>query len=193
MNAPIISKRFIKCPKCNSYEFQVEHLFAPRLPGTFGPWSCNDDECDAVISGRVFSDQTIEITVTTRERPRGLALLRFGHLFLVVEEPYCRVERDHADFFYHSHQCPTNLLRRVEKVYDPAHGHDPHGQLRFIANIVDGEETRSQLDQCATLAEVLALFNTDGTPPPTEWPERDAGVLPMIAEWRREADKKGDA
>jgi hypothetical protein len=191
--ATVHTKRFIRCPSCNKHEFAVEHLFAPRLPGGFGPWSCDQEDCDAVISGRVFSDQTVEIDVTVRDKPRGLALLRFGHLYLVLEEKYGRVEADHADFFYHSYQCPTNLLHKVEEVFDPAHGRDPHGQLRYVAGIEDNKETRARMDACGTLAELLALFDTDGELAGTEWPQRDAGVLPMIAQWQREAAKKGDA
>lgn len=189
--AEIITKRFIRCPKCQKHEFQVEHLFAPRLPGSFGPWPCDQDDCDAIIAGRVYSDQTIEITVTAREKSRGLALLRLGHLFLVLEEKYGRIEN--PDFFYHSHQCPTNLMRRVEEVFDPAHGRDPHGQLRYVAAIDDTQAARDRLDECGTLAEVLTLFKTDGQPAPSEWPQEDTGVLPMIAEWRREAMNKGNA
>ena len=90
------------------------------------------------------------------------------------------------EFFCHSHQCPTNLLHDVMEVYGPDGDHDPHGLIRYVACVDDTPMMRTALEDGPSLHEVMKLFCTDGELPPTEWPERNGGLLPMVAEWRRE-------
>jgi hypothetical protein len=181
------TKRYIVCPRCGNDSKRVCHL----EPGcSFGPWRC-DGDCPMEFSGRIEADGSV--TVDAREgeaRRRGLALLRFRDLFLVVEERYGRIEE--PDFFYHSHQCPTNQLRHVEKLFD-ADGDDPHGVLRFVASIDATEETEAALEAATSLRELLVLFKTDGQPAPSEWPEKNRGMLDFVAEAQRDHAKQGDA
>lgn len=192
--AEIVTRRYVRCPRegCHG-EWGVEHLLSDETPGgrSWGPWSCNEDDCDVVISGKLTA-RGVELTVTKREEPRGLALLKFGDLWLVVDEKWGRIERDHADFFYHSHQCPTNLLHKVRDVFD-GDGSDPHGRLRYVASIEASPEAQKRVEDAHSLAELFAIFDTDGVPPDSEWPEKDRGMLPIIAQWQREAAKRGDA
>lgn len=190
----VITKRFILCPACGKSEHGIEHL-VPNAQKYgfygFGPWSCDADDCDAMFAGRVQSDGTVtDVVITRREKPRGLALLKFRDLYLVLEERYGRVTSDHADFFYHSHQCPTNLLRKVHDVFAEDGSCDPHGRLRFIANIDDTPEAREALGNVDSASALFEVFDTSGEEPETEWPERDGGMLPFIAEWQRDAGRK---
>ncbi len=114
-----------------------------------------------------------------------------GRYFVLTQSN--RIEADNQDFFYHSHQCPTNLLRDVEEVFDPEHGKDPHGILRYVASIDATPESTKALHDMHTLAELFALFQTDGQPPSGAWPESNGGMLDFIARWRRDGNKQGDA
>lgn len=193
----IIKKRFIVCPGCNAHDHSVEHLFdgTERPNGrSFGPWSCGGADCLTKISGTVHPDGTISVELSVSPKRRGFALLKLRDLYLVRRERYGRIEPDHADYFYHSHQCSTNLLQDVVEVYGPSGEHDSHGLIRYVAGIDDTPETRAALKDrfgCApSLRDVMKLFGTDGEPIATDWPEADGGLIPMIAEWRREEAKK---
>jgi hypothetical protein len=120
-----------------------------------------------------------------------LTLLKLGDLFLVVEK--YTYTPDGADFLFHSHQCPSNILHNVLAVVDPEHGSDPHGRIRFVSGIEDTPEARAALGfddrggvGHVTLAQTLGLFGTDGQPTPSSWPERDNGVIPWLADLQRE-------
>lgn len=191
----IVTRRYVVCPGCGAnHEFCVEHLFDDIAKHgyksrDFGPWYCHNEECDAVISGVVNADGTVEIKHAKREHPNGLALLKLGDLWLVVDELFHGL--GDPDFFYHSHQCPANLLRRVRAVFGEEFGEggkrDPHGRLRYVASIEATKEARDKLDNADGLEELFSLFGTDGTPPESAWPEANAGLIPLIAQWRREA------
>lgn len=181
------TRRFIVCPRCGDDSIRVCHLEPGR---TFGPWHCHGADCSAVFSGRIAEDGSVDAEMRDEPKTRGYALLRFRDLLLVVDEKYGRVEN--PDFFYHSHQCPVSLLGRVEAVFD-AEGGDPHGVLRYVAGIDASEHVDKTIEDGCSLQELLALFKTDGQPAPTEWPEKNRGMLNWIAEMQREYASKGQA
>jgi len=188
--AEITTKRFIVCPGCGKYHHPVEHLF-DGTERTFWSWNCGTEDCLTEISGAVHPDGTIDVKSEIKEkRQRGFALLKLRDLYFVREEKFVRIAPERADYFYHSHQCPTNLLHDVVKMYGPDGEHDPHGMIRYVAGIDDTPETRAVLETNPTLRQVMELFVTDGDPIPTDWPEADGGLLPMIAAWRRDEVKK---
>lgn len=186
----IISRRFVVCPGCgDDRRFGVEHLF-DGTERRFGPWSCRGEDCLVDISGTVHPDGTIEVeSKVNPARRRGFALLKLRDLYLVRKESYGRVAPENADYFYHSHQCPTNLLRDVVEVYGPSGEHDPHGLIRYVAGVDDTPTLREAI-RAPSLRDVMKLFGTDGEPIQTGWPEADGGAIPWIAEMRREEDKK---
>ena len=189
MKAKIVTKRYIECPGCgNPDRFSIEHLF-DGATRQFHRWPCGLDGCTAEVSGTVHPNGSVEIEhVMNPARAPGFALVKLRDLYLVLEEPHGRIEADHADYFYHSHQCPTSLLKNVVEVYGPSGEADVHGMIRYIAGVADTEETRNALGvdgHGVSLRKVLEVFSTDGEPAPTSWPEVDEGVIPMIAEARR--------
>ena len=123
---------------------------------------------------------------------KKLTLLKLGDLYVVVDG--YRYESDDADYLFHSHQCPMNLLRATVAVFDPERGHDPHGRLRFVAGIDDtpearallGEDKRGNNASVTSFAGVLQLFGTDGHPPDSMWLDRDGGVIPWLSDLSRE-------
>lgn len=177
----IKTKRFLLCPNCGGSEHQVEHLFSECRNGSFGPWGC--DECDHAFRGEYDPDGKIRITGVEKEEGRKvLCLLRFRDLY-VVAGPY----REHGDagwydYFFHSHQCPTNIMHQAEAVFDAAEGDDPHGVFRFVTSIpYDKEEHRILFFNGMSLEVLLRTFGTDGQDAPTDWPEDERGLLPGIA------------
>lgn len=192
MTIKIVTKRFVVCPGCDEYHHSVEHLFGRSDVQTFGGWMCKTDDCMTEVSGTVYPDGTIDVQSKFVRRRRGFALLKLRDLYFVTKEKFGRVEN--VDYFYHSHQCPVNLLRDVVEVYGPSGEHDPHGVIRYVAGIDDTPETRASLKDrfglAPSLRQVMELFGTDGEPVPTDWPEEDGGVIPAIAAWRREDAKK---
>jgi hypothetical protein len=190
----IVTKRFVACPGCGVHDHLVEHLFGDA-DREFGPWTCQTDDCLTEISGTVHPDGTIDAhSKVNPKRRHGFALLKLRDLYLVKKELYGRVEADHTDYFYHSHQCPMNLLQDLVAVYGPNGDEDPHGLIRYVAGIDDTPETREAL--CGrfgtrpTLRKIMSLFETDGEPIATDWPEKNEGMIPWIAEMRREEIKK---
>jgi len=181
----VITKRFLICPSCKTGEFSIDHIKAGY---GFGPWSCNRSECDAQVSGMIGPDMAVSVTVTRRDEPRGFALLQLGNLLLVLKEDYGRVRN--WDFFYHSHQCPSNLMKQVYKVYDADGQVDPHGRLRYIAGIDDTLDNRDALDAVCDLKSLLDLFQTTGIPTKTEWSEENEGMIPFVAQSRKATKKK---
>jgi hypothetical protein len=191
VNTPkIITKRFVVCPSCENYNHEIEHLFDASQSRQFGPWSCQTEDCMTVVSGTIQPDGTVDLQTEVKQKKNGFALLKLRDLYLVRKEPYGRVEPNHADYFYHSHQCPTNLLHHVVEVYGPSGECDQHGMIRYVAGIDDTPETRAALDANPSLRKVFELFGTDGELPPTDWPSEDEGVIPFVAELRREDLKK---
>lgn len=179
MKPTIITHRYVQCPGCGEHEFRIDHLTAPA---EFGPWRCDEYGCCTEISGTIAADGQVEIE-HHRAAPSGLALLKLGDLYLVVDEA-SHIEDEYADYFYHSHQCPLNLMRSVVAVFD-ATGPDPHGQLRLIANIESSPEARERLEHVSSLAGLFGLFATDGQPASSSWPEENGGMLPQVAELHR--------
>lgn len=194
MTIEIVTKRFVVCPGCSKHHHSIEHLFGEAFKRTFGGWRCETDDCLTEVSGTVYPDGRIEVqSKTVENRRRGLALLKLRDLYLVRREKYGRIKPERADYFYHSHQCPTNLLHDVVEVYGPSGDRDPHGLIRYVAGIDDTPETRAALHDhdgvTPSLRQVMEMFGTDGEPIATDWPEANGGVIPMIAEWGREEDK----
>lgn len=183
MKATIVTKRYIACPCCGRGEFQIQHLLSLGRPTEFGPWFCDYEDCCTELQGRIDADGSVEIE-HRKTALHGIALLKLGGLYLVVDEPASRMDDEHADYFYHSHQCPLNLLLRVSDVFD-ATGRDPHGVMRFVANIDATPRARERLEQIQSLAELFHLFGTDGQPQHSEWPEENGGMLPQVAALRR--------
>jgi len=72
------------------------------------------------------------------------------------------------------------MLRRVQEIYCPSEGNDPHGILRFIAAIPATKELKYDQDY-TTLERIFRLFQTDGTEAPTRMPEEERGLLPGLA------------
>ena len=122
----------------------------------------------------------------------ALTLLRFRELYIVVDSYSICEDDQHADFLFHSHQCTENLLRSTVAVFDPAQGSDPHAVLRYVAQIADTPLNREVLEG-GDLSALLRAFDTDGEPPPSQWPEENHGMLPGLAEERRARASKGDA
>ena len=144
MKATVITKRFVVCPECGESEFSVDHVIGD-IDRRLGPWRCDNQSCLTQVFMWPRADGTLDIEVQKTE-PNGYALCKLRDLYLVLREPYGRIEADHADYFYHSHQCPTNLLRHLVAVYSPSGQPDQHGMIRFVANIEDTEEARDIID-----------------------------------------------
>ena len=199
MRAETVRPVFIVCPHCGKSEHRVQHLYdTSKERGkevSFGPWQC--DECQHEFSGTVLYNpghvtDPCEVTITSIYpwiKVPKLSLLRFRDLYVVVDSysDHKPGEKDSPwyDFLFHSHQCPTNILRSVEEVFDDE-GRDPHGVLRFVAAIDDTEENRKRLDAAPSKEKLFELFGTDGKDAPSDWPEVNKGVLPWLAEAQRE-------
>jgi hypothetical protein len=175
----VVARRYVLCPTCGKGEFTVEHLFSVDRDRRAGPWYCDNAECRMGFMVAVSQGGDVDLTPYERGDLPGLGLLKFRDLYLVVEEKHGAYVGDRAgsaDYMYHSHQCPTNLLANVEAIYD-ASGSDPHGLMRHVASILDTPATRARLEEAGSLAELFALFSTDGKPAPTNWPEENRGVI----------------
>jgi hypothetical protein len=191
MEQPATLKTIIKilCPNCGESDHTVSHLF-DEGGRTFGPWCC--DACNHEFRGRVLPDNSVVITkVEPRDTECKLCLLKLRDLYCVVTG-YSLVKGDqyddHADYLFHSHQCPGNIMRSVDEVFDVAEGSDPHGIFRLVAYITDTPENRKKLDHnygAHTVEELFRVFHTDGQPLPTDWPEQDGGVLSRLAAVQR--------
>jgi len=162
--------RYFLCPSCNQYKFEVEHLMGNNT--SFGPWYCETDRCDCVVRGQV---QDGKVTVEQSERDGNqystLSLLKFRDIYLVVKHSVIGDQNghiDHWDYFFHSHQCPSNLFRTVTHVFDNQES-DPHGIVRFVASIPGTDTNHSKIDETYTTNDLLVLFKTNGELPPSEW------------------------
>lgn len=191
VKAEITTKRFVTCPGCKKYLHCVDHLF-DGTEHSFKGWPCRGEGCRTAISGTVHADGTI--TRSMRDtRPHSFLLLKLRDLYLVSKE---MLEYDAADdtddYFYHSHQCPTNLLGDVVAVYGPCGEPDQHGMIRYVARIEDTSETRKIFEGGGSLSLrlLLDLFGTDGEPIASNYPEANEGLIPWLAEMRREEAKK---
>jgi len=186
MKPTVITKRFILCPQCDCGQHEIEHLIQDA-PRDFGPWSCR--QCNHEFFGTVHPDGSVECRRIRQLPDEVMCLLRFRDLFIVAG-PYAGFSRpDSEDFFFHSHQCPENIMRSVLGVCCPEAGEDPHGIFRFVATApYAGREFTF-----GTLAELFRHFGTDGRDAYTEWPESDGGVLPWLAKLQREHRAKGKA
>ena len=194
----IKTNRFLLCPNCGESEHSIEHLmkgfmvpdptsstaeFGVRPSRDFGPWSC--DECDHSFGFRMHHDGSVEITdVKKITEPKVLCLLRFRDLY-VVAGPYREYGDDGwYDYFFHSHQCPYNIMHQVRAVFDAAEGEDPHGSFRFISSIPYMEKEEDGGERWTggmSLEALFRMFKTDGQEAETEWPESERGLLPGIA------------
>jgi hypothetical protein len=190
VKAEITTKRFVTCPGCKEYQHCVEHLFN----GTEHPFNdlrCYGEGCRTVISGTVHADGAITLGMRNT-RPHGFALLKLRDLYLVRRERFesDAAEADDADdYFYHSHQCPTNLLWDVVAVYGPSGEPDQHGMIRYVARIENTSETRKIFEGGnLSLRQLLDLFGTDGEPIASNYPEANEGLIPWIAEMQRNHD-----
>lgn len=198
------SKLYLVCPACGDDDMCVQHYVDDALAGkwpdreslTFGPWPCHNRDCDRALQGRVTRDgRVIDLEAVPKGHTSGYALLKLGDLYLVVDEMQGDDLDEGRDYYYHSHSCPVNFLRRVEEVFD-VRGRDPHGRLRYVASIPGTPENRKAIADdngngtVGSLEGLFALFKTDGQPAPTDWPEDEGGVLPFIVEARREYEKE---
>lgn len=183
MRAKTITVTYLICPGCGVHRFGIDHLDPGK---TFGPWTCQELICRTSIRGTVTADGA-EIESWKEDRKPQFALLKFRDLYLVRIDKY---GIENPDYFYHSHQCPTNLLGGIENVFDAETGSDPHGILRFVASVPWSEEAEMEMESICTLPELFAFFRTDGQPAPSEWPEENGGVLPFIVEMQRAETKK---
>lgn len=170
------------CPTCDTRMGSIDHI---QIGQSFGPWACHNEQCKTSVSGTMTGDGPV-VTVSEHGYKPRFALLRFRDLFVVLKDRY---GVQNPDYFYHSHQCPTNLMRDVAHVFD-AEGSDPHGVMRFVCSVPWSEHGETLLgeDGCS-LAAMLALFGTDGQPSETEWPEDERGVLPFISQMQRAYQK----
>lgn len=178
------TKRYFLCPHCQREEMYVEHLLTEaERDGKnhwFGPLICS--KCNHEIKGECTPRGVKIESVYKCKRKQILALLRFRDLYVVIDKYR---ESDDYDFLFHSHQCPTNIMRSSIEVFDPKYGSDPHGVFRFVSAVEDTEENRGALDKCSKLESLFQLFGTDGSEAPSEWPEKNHGVLPWIVEQQR--------
>jgi hypothetical protein len=197
--AEIKTKRYVACPRegCGG-KFWVEHLLdgSERFFSAghkFGPWYCDEAHCDVVMDG-VITVEGIDVTWSKRDHKRGIALLKFGDSFVTYEEHRLHDPKvdDSYDYFFHSHQCPGNLVRHCLDVYIGGM-RDIHGQIRYVASVEDTPEVRKKLDGVNNLDELLAVFGTDGSLPPTMWPPENEGLIPWLAEMRRRTVQTDDA
>lgn len=169
MKAALQTVRFLSCPNCGERMSSIDHLEIGR---EFGPWNCPNLGCNTRIVGSMQINGP-DIEVRPKDRAPTFVLLKFRDLYLVVDEP---IGTENPDYFYHSHQCPQNILGHLEGVFSEK-GCDPHGTIRFVAQIPWSEKMKKWLDEVDSLEELFLLFKTDGTPPPTEWPEENGGVM----------------
>lgn len=196
--ADIFRKAFYRCPHCGKSEHGIQHLidalYDTRAEKSFGPWHC--EECRHEFSGVVrflpgVIGDTPVVEITRCEpwkKVPKLSLLRIRDLYLVVDSygDYQPEEQNRLwyDYLFHSHQCPTSIMRSAMEVFDKD-GRDPHGILRFVAALDDNEENRQKLDEAGTQEDLFKLFQTDGKDAPSSWPEVNKGVIPWIAEMQR--------
>jgi len=205
IKANVIRPVFIVCPQCGKSEHGVQHLYdTSKERGkevSFGPWHCK--LCRYEFRGTVlYAPSSVYdpcvVTITDigpcKDKPK-LSLLRLRDLYAVVDGygDYQPEEKDRLwyDFLFHSHQCPTNIMKDVIEVFDEE-GRDPHGIFRFIAALEDTKENRVALDEAGTREQLLTLFQTDGKEAPSDWPEKNKGVIPWLAALRR-GEYLGDA
>jgi hypothetical protein len=179
---------YIRCPNCNQGEFRVTHLVEDRSPRSFGPWKCR--VCNHSLSGVVKNKVEITKIDPPVDEPQ-LCLMRFRDMFLVVDSytKWQNGKSDWYDFLFHSHQCPTNMLRHVLELYDVEYGSDPHGTVRFVASIPDTEHNRKLLEGDLSIQQLFVLFATDGQDAPSQFPPENEGLIPWLAELRREYQK----
>ncbi len=188
MLSEVKTKRFISCPNCGEGEHTVEHLFNDPWSRTAGPWSC--DFCNHEFCLTPLEGGQIKITDLKEKEndPQVVCLFRLGNLY-VVSGPYRVGPDDEYDYFFHSHQCPSNIFRNTRAVYAPDYGEDPHGVFRFVASIPLSEIEDDRFGGGDTLESLFRTFKTDGRDAPTQWPEADHGVIPWVAEMQRQHEK----
>lgn len=200
MKAEIVNRRYIKCPTCGETH-EVEHLFEmiedykhtayATTSARFGPWYCDDREkCNTKMSGYVHDDGTVSVDVIPRPSNishKALVLFKLRDLYVVVDGYTCDENGDieNWDFLFHSHQCPTNIFSRLQKIFDSEHD-DPHGILRFMASIRATDENIKEFDESInTVPDLLKFFNSDGFPKDSDWPEENKGVLGWLAQLKK--------
>ena len=150
-----VEQRHIVCPGCGKDDaLRYEHLMEDRTAAAacgsrFGPWTCGG--CGLEVSGRVWSDGTVELTrVEQGKTPiKGLMLLKLNvetgpPVFFVVEHELHRHPQEDADwednlrYWVGCHTCPTNIIRVEEIIHDG--DTDPHGILEYVQFVPMPEE-----------------------------------------------------
>ncbi len=189
-------KRYISCPECNEGEHIIEHLIDRANnednKSTFGPWHCHNMSCGFIFRGDVDKDGNVyfepakNFIGNNRSYPT-LSLLKLNDYYLVVDHAVIGEEDgsiENWDYFFHSHQCPSNLFRSVVAVFDHEES-DPHGIMRFMGSIRLTDESQKKLDtEIHKTEDLLKLFNSDGFPLESEWPQENKGVLHGIVAMR---------
>lgn len=168
MTVVLKTRTYVPCPRCDVGEFNIQHLLDAKKSFVIGPWVCDNRHCDAAVTLRVSAEGEVDVVeVRESEMPRALVLLRFGDLYLVTRG--YTSDGDQWDYLYHSHQCPTNLLRHVYAVFDQT-GEDPHGRLRYVAEILDTPDNLARLEkQTHDLKTLFEMFGTGGEPRKGRW------------------------
>jgi ribosomal protein S27AE len=129
------------CPTCGELVGQIDHLLSSRVETR---WYCK--RCGQQYGLRSDGDGHVDITprrercVTTydvlvlppQEQPVYFVVkgMRFDRLDC-KETP--EEAREHAEFYYEEHSCPTNWLR-PEMVYIDGDA-DPHGLIKFVRRV----------------------------------------------------------
>ena len=175
------TRTHIVCPKCADLMGSTDHL---NIGATFGPWGCQSVDCNMGVQGKVTPDG-LDVSFEEMAKKALLTLLKFGDAYIVVLDKY---GVPYPDYYYHSHTCPVNIVNSAVGVFDPT-GSDPHGIFRWVKSIDYNSEISKTLENTDSLQSLLLLFGTDGTPPETEWPEENHGMLPWIAGMRAQGIK----
>lgn len=178
------TKRYFSCPYCGTQDLPVEHLFEmaakPDRKGSIeaGPWACVNCNHRWVMTATV--DGNLDVRPAREEQTRTMAVLMrldtldHGPLFLVLKSRYIGDKNgklaEHADYHFHSHTCPTNYLRDIERIAIPGDS-DPHGLFRLVASREWTESFDEILENSLDddVEGLKRIFETDGEPMPSEW------------------------
>lgn len=133
------TKTYAVCPHCHADAGCIDHLLGREMQTR---WSC--DACGGGYR-LVFSAGGVVISPTADRTIKTLDVLvlepQLSPVYFIVEgrryEPYLddvdRTERDHKQFYYEEHSCPTNWFKPVMVYVDG--DSDPHGVLKFVTHV----------------------------------------------------------
>ena len=138
------------CPSCGKYRFSLLADFHPHRD--CGPWYC--DACGLGWFVR-WEGPEGEVVVRRADRvERTSVILRCTEPFtLVVEglrfrredEPTSDEEyAEQEEYFYNLGTCPTNILRKVEKLVTDDGDTDPHGIFTYVGPAQGGNEVKTE-------------------------------------------------